>query len=185
MFIITLMHFFYKFFQHTGILFTLILGGISLKPSLSVRKFISRDHATLQKLSKLSRENLRNVNIIARTVYGEARNQTQKGRQAVVHVILNRASQSRTHIPKVVYKRKQFSCWNQRDPNRKRLEIVNISNPVFKNILDTCVETMQGTQDVTQGADHYHVTRISPRWKKQRHLKPTIKIGDHIFYKKC
>lgn len=55
------------------------------------------------------------VDIIAKTLYGEARGETTMGKIAVATVIYNRANGDNTKYVKVCLKPKQFSCWNKTD----------------------------------------------------------------------
>ena len=67
------------------------------------------------------------VNILAQTIWGEARSHGTTGMLAVGNVIKNRAEDVDharmfgSGIRGVALKPKQFSCWNEGDPNRDRL----------------------------------------------------------------
>lgn len=66
------------------------------------------------------------LNVLAQTIWGEARQEGVKGMLAVGNVIKNRAeANSRLFgqgIKGVALKPKQFSCWNKGDPNREKLK---------------------------------------------------------------
>jgi len=66
------------------------------------------------------------VNILAQTMWGEARSHGANGMLAVGNVIKNRAEANMKMfgqgIRGVALKPKQFSCWNEGDPNRDRIE---------------------------------------------------------------
>lgn len=66
------------------------------------------------------------LNVLAQTIWGEARQEGTKGMLAVGNVIKNRAeANSRLFgqgIKGVALKPKQFSCWNKGDPNREKLK---------------------------------------------------------------
>ena len=66
------------------------------------------------------------LNVLAQTIWGEARQEGTKGMLAVGNVIKNRAeANSRLFgqgIRGVALKPKQFSCWNKGDPNREKLK---------------------------------------------------------------
>ena len=68
------------------------------------------------------------LNVLAQTIWGEARQEGTKGMLAVGNVIKNRAEANKKMfgqgIRGVALKPKQFSCWNQGDPNRKKLKDV-------------------------------------------------------------
>lgn len=66
------------------------------------------------------------LNVLAQTIWGEARQEGTKGMLAVGNVIKNRAEANKKMfgqgIRGVALKPKQFSCWNQGDPNREKLK---------------------------------------------------------------
>jgi len=134
-----------------------------------------------KKIQGLSNDGLRALNVMARTVYGETRNQHKKARTAVAHVILNR-SRSMSDIPTAIFKRKQFTCWY--DHNRPCLLSATTSDKAFIQALDACLCAIQSDTDITQGADHYHATYTHPYWMKSKRLQSVGRFGDHIFYKK-
>jgi N-acetylmuramoyl-L-alanine amidase len=75
----------------------------------------------------------------------------------------------------------QFSCWNERDPNRTKIESVVPSNKAFISCLRIARRALNGTlKDPTCGATHYHVKGIFPPWARGR--APSAEIGAHQFY---
>jgi N-acetylmuramoyl-L-alanine amidase len=123
--------------------------------------------------------------ILARTIYGEARGEGKVGMEAVASVILNRASNPNrwpNDVRDVCLERKQFSCWNLTDPNREKLLTVTAKDSGFRLALDTAERAVAGLlDDPTGGADHYHEKSIIPGWVKGQ--TPTAKIGRHVFYR--
>ncbi|MBI5120055.1 MAG: cell wall hydrolase [Rhodospirillales bacterium] len=84
------------------------------------------------------------VDILARTLWGEARGESKAGREAVARVVLNRVAHARAKggrfwwggdIFSVCLKPWQFSCWNANDPNRAKLEAVQEGNKIFDQCL--------------------------------------------------
>lgn len=73
----------------------------------------------------IQRENP-DLNVLAQTIWGEARQEGTKGMLAVGNVIKNRAEANKSMfgqgIKGVALKPKQFSCWNKGDPNREKLK---------------------------------------------------------------
>ncbi|MDY6408142.1 MAG: cell wall hydrolase [Pseudomonadota bacterium] len=72
--------------------------------------------------------------ILAKTLYGEARGEGISGLEAVANVILNRVKHPcwwGKSIQEVCLKPMQFSCWNTDDPNRKKLMEDLSADPVF------------------------------------------------------
>ena len=63
--------------------------------------------------------------IMAKTIYGEARGETREGQIAVACVIFNRFRSGKWFSAKtlagVCLKPLQFSCWNKSDPNSQIL----------------------------------------------------------------
>lgn len=130
------------------------------------------------------------VEVLARTLWGEARNQGSAGMQAVAAVILNRVATARrlggywwgNTILQVCHKPYQFSCWNKTDPNYRRLLAVTEADLYFATALRIARRARLGfIVDPTYGADHYHARHILPEWAKGR--CPTNIIGQHVFYK--
>ncbi|MBL6946255.1 MAG: cell wall hydrolase [Rhodospirillales bacterium] len=75
----------------------------------------------------------------------------------------------------------QFSCWNNGDPNREKILMVDPSDPVFKISLRVSRRAVAGAlQDPTSGATHYHAKRARPLWSVGR--TPSAIIGNHKFY---
>lgn len=131
--------------------------------------------------------------ILARTLYGEARGEFQKtdgGLAALIavgNVIMNRVKHptcfQRT-VQEVCQHPFQFSCWNANDPNARIVRDVTDKNALFKECLRVAQNVMDGTwPDLTQGCDHYHTIHVAPYWSRGK--KPKYKVGRHIFFKLC
>lgn len=129
---------------------------------------------------------LGDLEVLARTVFGEARGQEFKGQLAVAWVVRNRAARPQRFAPTIAgvcLQPAQFSCWNRSDPNFSRLVSVSLPDPAYVTALAAAgmVLTDQAT-DPTGGADHYVADYIkAPSWT--RLMKQTIKIGVHVFYR--
>lgn len=121
----------------------------------------------------------------ARTVWGEARGETQAGKVAVAWVIRNRFESEKwfagATIKDTVLKPYQFSCWNENDPNR--VEVLNVE---FDNKdLQKCLYAVLGVftnlePDPTYGSTHYHADGVSPDWADGK--VPVCSIGGHRFF---
>ena len=131
------------------------------------------------------------IDVMARTLWGEARSEAAYGMLAVAHVILNRVRKAQANggkywwghdIITVCQKPYQFSCWNPADPNRPKMMAVEASNIHFATALRIARRAVLGHEgeDITNGADHYHTTDITPFWAKDK--MPVAIIGKHIFY---
>ncbi len=139
-------------------------------------------------------EHLSNQDVLARTLYGEARGQPIKGLEAVANVIMNRVQFAMgagghfwwgNSIKSVCLKPMQFSCWNYNDPNRR---IITRPHEVLwedVNFRDCYVVAKQALdyqlQDNTKGSMHYVNPKVAnPPWIRGK--TPAVIIGDHAFY---
>ena len=127
--------------------------------------------------------------LLARTIYGEARGESVRGKAAVAAVIVNRVQRSRDRggywwgedLTQVCLKPWQFSCWNGDDPNRPKIEAVGPKNRVFQSCLRIARRAAAGALiDPTGGATHYHGQKANPPWARGR--APSAEIGGHVFY---
>ncbi|MDA0304928.1 MAG: cell wall hydrolase [Proteobacteria bacterium] len=129
------------------------------------------------------------VDTLARTLYGEARGEPVRGKEAVAAVIMNRVRRARERrgywwgmtAEEVCLRPWQFSCWNDNDPNRAKIEAVGKDNRNFQSCLRIARRALAGTlKDRTGGATHYHAIGATPPWAKDR--QPSAYIGRHKFY---
>jgi spore germination cell wall hydrolase CwlJ-like protein len=131
------------------------------------------------------------VDVLARTIWGEARAEAQAGMEAVAAVVLNRVTIAHAKggaywwgndIISVCQKPYQFSCWNRSDPNYRKLIAVTPDNIHFATCLRIARRAVAGVlADNTGGATHYHADYVSPYWAQGQ--RPTTTIGRHIFYR--
>lgn len=130
------------------------------------------------------------VDTLARTIYGEARGELVRGKEAVAAVIMNRVRRAKERgghywwgstTDDVCRKPWQFSCWNENDPNLARIKAVGRDNRNFQSCLRIARRALAGTlKDPTNGATHYHAKGVHPPWARNR--KPSAEIGHHRFY---
>jgi len=141
--------------------------------------------------------------VAALTVYGEARGSTQGDREAIAHVIINRAvsqkwwgrgvpSLADHSLAAVCLKAMQFSCWNHNDPNARKLSTLRkeyktaVRDPHCRAALKAVIDAVDGwVTDPTGGATHYlttnlHKTSRAPSWSRGL---PYVEIGAHRFFK--
>lgn len=115
-----------------------------------------------------------NKEIIARTLWGEARGQGIEGMTAVANVIANRASAPTWwghSFQEVCLKPFQFSCWNHDDPNRAKLLAVTSDDDQFTLALEIAARVlMEALTDTTNGAHYYHAANMKkyPSWALNR-----------------
>ncbi|MBR1209307.1 cell wall hydrolase [Bradyrhizobium sp. JYMT SZCCT0180] len=124
---------------------------------------------------------------LARTIFGEARGESNAGREAVAHVVINRVNSHkfRDTIEGVCLQPSQFSCFNVGDPNRPKILALDqdSENPTFKDCLAVARRVIDGAvADNTGGATHYYARTIAaPSWTIGATL--TAEIGVHRFFK--
>jgi len=128
------------------------------------------------------------IDAMARTIWGESRNQGYTGMLAVAHTIKNRMNDRRwgNTALSVVFQAWQFSMWNDDDPNGAVANDVDILDLQFKTAVEIASRVLNGdVPDNTGGATHYHTDGIDfPKgWGRRSAYRQTDKIGNHIFYK--
>jgi len=130
-------------------------------------------------------DRLSNAEIVARTVWGEARGEGAAGWKAVAWVIRNRAAQPGwwgRDLRGVCLCPQQFSCWNPEDLNRSKILKLANDDPILSSIRTTVEEVLAGTvPDPTGGATYYHTRAVAPAWAAR--MTATAAIGGHEFYK--
>jgi spore germination cell wall hydrolase CwlJ-like protein len=129
--------------------------------------------------------------ILALTIWGEARNYGRDGMIAVGNVIKNRASADLPElfgkgIRGVALKPKQFSFWNTNDPGQKVRKNIDHLTGQDKRTWDEArviaKKLLAGDlPDTTNGALYYHADYVDPYWAKNSH--PVAKTAGHIFYR--
>lgn len=126
---------------------------------------------------------MNDAEILARTIWGEARGEGLAGMEAVAAVILNRVAAGRfgDGVYGVCRRPRQFSCWNDGDPNLAKLLAVTDADARFALAVHIARRALGGAlADRTGGATHYHAAYVFPRWARGR--TPSAEIGRHIFY---
>ena len=140
-------------------------------------------------LEATARDLASDVDVMARTIFGEAENQSDQGKAAVGWSIINRVKFAQAHggnywwgnnIRDVCLKSWQYSCWKL---NRTKITAVKSSNPIFKRCLQIAQGVISGQITTPiDGATHYYATYIhAPSWVHGATF--VIQIGVHRFYK--
>ena len=126
------------------------------------------------------------LDIMSRTVYGEARGEGRMGWAAVAWIIQNRANKPGWwghDIVSVCQHPMQFDCWNANDPNCSAIAQVDSTDPTFAAITAVCDDVINGRiPDPTHGATYYFVTAMQhpPGWANGK--TPSAIIGHQSFY---
>jgi len=127
------------------------------------------------------------LDIMARTLWGEARNTGITGMKHVASVILNRAKHPRWwghDVASVCLKPYQFSCWNSDDPNLSKLSVVTVANRQFSDARYLAAQALAGNLvDETGGADSYYALSMPspPSWIAR--ATHTMSDGFHSFWR--
>lgn len=135
------------------------------------------------------------IDVLARTIWGEARGEGFAGQVAVGWAIRNRVEADLGNDGKpdwwgegyvgVCKAPWQFSCWNKNDPNSAYLRGEKpIPAAQYMQCREAAVLVIEAKQpDPTGGATHYYATTMPkpPAWASK--AKRTCKIGRHIFFK--
>lgn len=125
-----------------------------------------------------------NFRCLSEALYFEARGETVKGQFAVAEVIMNRVKSGRYPdtlcgvIRQGTGKKYQcqftYTCDGRKEVIAEKQAFERVSK-VARTIIDGV------SQELTNGATHYHTTSVRPSWS--RVYKKTAKIGVHIFYR--
>lgn len=129
--------------------------------------------------------------VLARTLWGEARGEGLRGQIAVAWTIRNRVNDGKAKswwgegYAGVCQTPYQFSCWNKSDPN---FVYLSGSKPIpageFARAYAAADQVIAGTvPDPTGGATHYYAITMpqAPAWAAK--AKQTLKLGYHVFFK--
>lgn len=158
------------------------------KPGASTRT--AGATAAADVLSRLS-----DVQALAVTVYGEARNETPDGQIAVAQVVLHRLRRGRwgRTVRDVVGARLQFSCWWPAGGRQNFERVLQVAEAVaigaVPDSLRQCLWIADGvlsgqvTRDLVQGATHYLTADLlrtdPPAWT--RGASVLAHVGAHVF----
>jgi len=121
------------------------------------------------------------IDVLARTVAGEARNQIMAAQIGVAYVAIRRASIARVYalkearphptygdgtIADACLAHEQFDCWNAGDPNRSVIEALTGDSLEYQHGSAAAYAALFGlVADPTHGATHYWDASIpTPSW---------------------
>lgn len=138
---------------------------------------------------------LSDVQVLACTLYGEARSEPIEGIIAVACVIRNRVNDAKDRWPKtyreVCLQPWQFSVWKKEggEGNHNKLaklvEELRQGKATDKRFKE-CAWIATGVlndwaRDTVKGANHYHVVEmVRPKWAQNK--VPVIQVKSHVFY---
>lgn len=135
---------------------------------------------------------LNNLDVLALTIYGEARGECIEGQIAVGNVIRNRVNSEHKTFKEICLAPQQFSCWNINDPNyiilgeaAAKLNMNYSIDSIFTQILWIAQGILRNQiKDNIKNAENYLATYLfhsdkCPRWANA--AIATTEIGNHTF----
>lgn len=141
---------------------------------------------------KIIHDDVRDLDILSRTLYGEAEANNERDAISIANVICNRTEFKNwpNSISAVCLQPYQFSCWNANDPNRQR--IMDASGEWFEKCKQIAAKEIQErasgiSNDPTFRSTHYYETGVKkkPAWAKGKQPVAFVnhKSGTkHIFF---
>lgn len=142
----------------------------------------------------------RDLDILTRTIIGEAGGESWDGQIAVAHTILNRSMDPRfpNTIAEVALQPKQFSAWNSGVGGNSLPRNATPDSPQYRRAQEAALAALTGqVADMTGGATHYyspagmqaHVDRgeqsnLLPKWlqdETNRRGGENFTLGGHVF----
>lgn len=159
--------------QNNNVTQTQIEQSLNNKPLL--------DELSPNKISNnITAEQEKIIDILARTVWAEARGEPIEGQKAVISVILNRAKNNPNNIVNVILKREQFSCWNNGTPSQG-------NGNIWDNIVQMSTQAVLGNFQKNTFHDHYFNPKKTKKGKPYwgyvngNLRQPNVFIGNHVF----
>lgn len=135
--------------------------------------------------------------VLALTIYGEARGESIEGQVAIANIIMNRFLSNtfkyKNNVGNVCLEKFQFSCWNDNDPNRaKLLSLANslVIGDIKDTILRQCLAVARNIVgnhfvDNISGNKNYMTNNLFNSNKKPSwaiNAKNIKVIGNHTFF---
>lgn len=119
------------------------------------------------------------VKCLAQNIYFESRGSNLADQAAVADVVMNRVESSRypNTVCGVIHQYKQFS-WYWDGKSDRMTDTVAAKSAYY---LAHQMLTNGRFRGISEGADHYHATYVSPYWAKSFEL--IGQIGQHKFYR--
>jgi N-acetylmuramoyl-L-alanine amidase len=124
------------------------------------------------------------IDLFARTLWGESAGESLRGIEALAAVVMNRAA---TLAGRSVGEAcRSFPCWSLDNPDRSRmLGLKTGAGSAGELLFTTCLRIARRAvagllEDPTGGAARYHDRSTLPDWAGG--LEPTAEIGNRLFY---
>jgi murein DD-endopeptidase MepM/ murein hydrolase activator NlpD len=134
-------------------------------------------------------ETQKEIDALARTLYGEARGENEKSKRAVAWTIRNRTGKNKWWghtFYEVTHKDKQYSCWNKGDPNYHKVH--NPSGDSWEECKRIAREIYYDdpSNDPTNGATHYYDKSLDynpPDWSDKNKIVNVEDVRNIRFFK--
>jgi N-acetylmuramoyl-L-alanine amidase len=126
------------------------------------------------------------LDIMARTLFGEAREKDKADAAAIAWVIRNRLEYGINRwgrsIANVCQAPMQFSCWNENDPNRNRIRNASYAGEPWLRACESIAKSVLDgkVNDPTVRSTHYHTPDVAPKWSRGK--TPIYTTKGHIFF---
>ena len=127
------------------------------------------------------------IDVLARTIWGEDRGGGADGMTAVAWVVMNRIKHPGWwghDVSSVCKCHMQFDTWNSNDPNFTKILTVTQSDPEFSLAMQIAASVLEGVlPDPTGGATSYYAPKSCPMpaWAKDK--TPCADIGHQLYFK--
>lgn len=116
------------------------------------------------------------------TIWQEARGESFAGMVAVAEVILRRTEQkyfSDGTVAGTVLRDRQFSGWNNSDPNRVKAATLDTDDRIVKSCAAAWTEALNGSNLTKDALHYYNPAAADPEWAKD--MIVVARIGRHCF----
>lgn len=156
---------------------------VSYKPNEAYKSEKVKPHIEY-KTSDFSKDSDRII--LARAIYGEARNCSDEEKIAVAHTVINRVNDGKKwngeNVKDVILKPWQYSCFNKNDVNYEKLK--NPDKKIFERCLKVADEVLQGKyENLNKGQTHYFNPKVvKPKWADKMYKIGKIGNSKHEFY---
>lgn len=130
--------------------------------------------------------NAHDLDILTKTVWGEARGEPLAGKIAVARTVLNRWQSKKWFagetIAETCQKPYQYSAWNWNDPNRLKMLNLSPESPDYIKCREAAEAAEKGDgPEWLQGCTHYRVIGTPAKWADGQ--TPAGRIGNHEFFR--
>lgn len=152
-------------------------GALALSPSSTQINTMTPTHHVSAAQHVLS-----DADVLAQTIWAEARNQGIEGMTAVGNVIMNRVKDTKharmfgDSIKNIVLKNKQFSCWNHKDPNYVYAKKMRKIDHIIRTKRAPEHKTFEDWSKEFQQSNEYQDYKL---WRAANKLAHSLLSGQH------